>query len=217
MDFTISSSDIVDNHEDMLIHFYYHILDFDYRCGIFTDQSSICDMGSTGLKKLDYEVVAAKYHELDYKSMEYTQGQKAYNLILNNHWDRMVYNKIKSVYNIEFNTNVHLLIDIIKLLEEKYPNRNWANDNIFIIKMLDNRAKKQEENNIKEKEQTNVLKLNLRKKLTREEILKSTNDFLIAKELNIGFKEAHEIAQKNYIEKMKGKIFEPYIPENEDE
>ena len=82
MDFTIADSDLVDKNEDMMIHLFFNLFKFDFRSGLFTDESSIYDMGSMGLEHQDYIDVANEYYEKTSESLTYTQGQKLYYKIL---------------------------------------------------------------------------------------------------------------------------------------
>lgn len=219
MDIYIPDSGMVDKYENVLIHFFYHILDIDYRNALFTDESSIYDMGSTGLNKADYVKVAQEYAQLGTDSLDYFAGEKAYNKILNAHWDKVIHDRIHEVYGIDWDLKVHLLTDIAMMLEDQFPDRNWEEDIIFVIKMLDNRMEKEEkkiEQELAQKQDEKVVKLQVRKKLTPDEVRACTNEFLMVRELGIPMEEARTLARANWAKKKESKKFEPYIPENDD-
>ena len=210
-----SESNTVDNNEYILIHFFFNVFNFDYRSGLFTDESSIYDLGAQGLEDSDYLFIAEEYYKLNTEIFNYDQGMKSYYKILNKYWDNFIIKKIENCYGFKL-CNIHLLPDIIATLKEKFPTKNWEDDTLFIIKTLDNQIDKSIKQELKTKAETNVIKLNIRKKLSREEILESCNEFLIAKELNISFSMAKEIANSNYDKKNIGRKFRAYIPNIQD-
>jgi len=215
MDFTVADSDLVDKNEDMMIHLFFNLFKFDFRSGLFTDESSIYDMGSMGLEDQDYIDVANEYYEKTSDELTYTQGQKLYYKILNKKFDDMISEKFNNTYGFYLNPKIHLLPDIINLLNEKFPNRNWEKDNIFIIKTLDNIKIENDRIELEEKEEAKkekVIKLPVRKKLTDDEVRACTNEFLMVKQLGMDFKDAKKLAEANYNKKIEGKKFEPYIP-----
>lgn len=216
MDFTIADSDLVEQNEQMMIHLFYNLLKFDFRGGLFTDESSIYDMGSMGLSHDDYIQVANEYYEKTSESLTYTQGQKLYYKILNKRFDDMIEEKFYQTYGFTLDSKTHLLVDIIKVLNENFPNRDWEMDNLFIIKTLDNIKIENERLELEKQQQAKnekVVKFPGRKKLTDDEVWACTNEFLMVKQLGMNFKDAKKLAEENYNKKMEGKKFEPYIPE----
>lgn len=216
MDITFADSDIVEKNENVLLHLFFHILNFDVRQGFFSDESSIHDMGTCGFTDIDYQILAKQYYDLCPEDYNYSQGQKFYLHLCHDRFDNMVIEKFKTTYGLTINKKTHLLKDFIVLLKENFPDRDWDKENIFIIKTLDNRLEK-EEDNIKqslESEKTNIVKLPVKKRLTPEEIKKGFNEYLMVKELGMTWDEASLLAKENFDKKMIDKKFEPYVPEN---
>lgn len=215
MEIIYSSSDEINSNEDMMINVFYNLFNEDFRQGFFSDESSLYDMKYSGFNKNNYQEVANIYYNLVPNNLDYVDSQKFYIKIIDKVWKNFIFNKFMDIYGIDLKEK-HLLIDIIKSLKEKYPQRHWERENIFIIRTLDNLLNKQAKVNYPiSSSQLNVIELNIRKKPTKEEILQGTNPFLIMKELNISLNEARSIAQNNYRKKMQGKVFKPYIPEDE--
>lgn len=213
MDITYADSDFVDQHEYLGIHLFYYLFDFDYRRGMFTDESSIYDMGNImGLTHKEIEEVADQYDAQKDDSLIYSECYKKYNKLLNAKWDAMLIRKLQEHYGITLEDKKHYLVDIMKQMLENFPNRDWETENIFIMKKLDAQNKREEEEELKKQKESKVIRLGVRKKLTKEETLACTNPFLIKEELGISMKEARELAQKNYDLKMKDRIFTPYRP-----
>jgi hypothetical protein len=213
MDINIIKSDIIEKNEDMMIHFFFNLFKFDFRDGLFTDESSIYDMFSTGLEDQDYIDVANEYYQKTSNEFTYTQCEKLYYKILNKKFNNMIFKKFNNTYGFNLDPKIHLLTDIINLLNKKFPERNWKKDNIFIIKTLDNIKIENTKTELKEKQEIQkVVKLPVKKKLTDDEVRASTNEFLMIKQLGMNFEEAKKLAEENYNKKMQNKKFEPYIP-----
>lgn len=213
MDITYADGEFVDQHEYLGIHLFYYLFDYDYRSGMFTDESSIYDMGNImGLTHEEIEEVADQYDEQKDDSLTYSECMNKYNKLLNAKWDAMIIKKLQDHYGIIFNPKKNLLVDIMKQMLEKFPNRDWETENIFIIKKLDYKNKQEEEERLQEEKDSNVVRLGVRKKLTKEEVATCTNPFLISQELEMSMKEARKLAQKNYDLKMKDRVFTPYRP-----
>lgn len=215
MDITFADSDIIEKNENILIHLFFHLLNFDMRHGFFSDNSSIHDMGTCGFTESDYEILAKQYYDTCPENSTYSEGQKFYLHLCHDRFDNMILEKFEQTYGFSIDKKLHLLKDFIVLLKEKFPNRDWDTENIFILKTLDNRLEK-EEQNVKEgldSEQTNIVKLPIRKKLTPEEIKQGFNEYLMVKELGLTWDEARTLAKENFDNKMIGKKFEPYVPE----
>lgn len=214
MDITFGKSDIVEQNNNILIHLFFHLVNFDVRQGFFSDESSIRDMGTCGFTENDYEILAKQYYDNCPQDYSYSEGQKFYLHLCHDRFDNMIVEKFEATYGFPIDKKIHYLKDFILLLKEKFPNRDWDRDNIFIIKTLDNILEK-EELLVKEEvdsELTNVIRLPVKKKKTVEEIKSGTNDYLMVKELGLTWQEARVLAQENFDKKMLGKKFEPYIP-----
>lgn len=214
MDITFSDSDIVEQHQDILIHLFFHLVDFDVRQGFFSDESSIRDMGTCGFKDEDYHILAKQYYDTCPANYTYSEGQKFYLHLCHDRFDNMIVEKFEYTYGFTIDKKTHFLKDFIFLLKDKFPHRDWVQDNIFILKTLDNRLQKEEDLILEEMHSniSNVIKLPLKKKLTPEEIKSGTNEYLMVKELGMKFPEARALAKENFDKKMLGKKFEPYIP-----
>jgi hypothetical protein len=213
-DFTIADSDIVDQHESILIHLFYSLLDYNYRNGMFTDESSIYDMGAVGLSTQDFIDVANQYYKQTSDFLSYSEGQKLYYKILNKAFDNMIFEKFEKTYGFPLDSKIHLLKDIALLLKDKFPARNWDTDIIFILKKFDNQQKQEDisQNETKTETTSNVIKLPVRKKPTPDEVRNGTNSFLMQSVLGLSWEDAEKLASENYEKKMLGKKFEPYIP-----
>lgn len=215
-DFTIADSEIVDQHESILIHLFYSLLNYDYRNGMFTDESSIYDMGAVGLSNQDFIDVANQYHQQASDSLSYSEGQKLYYKILNKAFDNMIFEKFEKTYGFSLDSKTHLLKDIALLLKDKFPNKNWDTDIIFILKKFDNQLKNEDilekQTKVETKTIGNVTKLPVRKKPTPDEVLNGTNSFLMQSVLGMSWEDAEKLASENYEKKMAGKKFEPYVP-----
>lgn len=213
MDITFEDSDIVEKNESMLIHIFYHLIDYDFRQGFFSDETSLYDMGTCGLTDKDYFEIADDYNEHCPKDYSYSQGMKFYNKLCNEKFDKNIANNFLETYGFPFDEKKHILKDLIPLFHEKFPNRDWDTDIIFIIKTLDNILEKQKTTIIKEPQDTKVVKLPVKKKLSPEEIKNSSNEYLLVKELGMTWDEARKLASENFDKKHQGKKFEPYLPE----
>lgn len=214
MDITFSESDIIEQNEDILIHLFFHILDFDYRNGFFSDDSSIHDMGTCGFTQQDYIELAKLYNKTCPENYTYSQGQKYYLKLSNERFDNMVIEKFEKTYDIAIDNSLHYLKDFIILLKENFPNRNWATENIFILRTLDNRLKNEEDEILNEfqKLPEKVIKFPVKKKLSQEEIRTGLNTYLMVEELGMSLQEARQLANTNYEKKYEGKKYQPYIP-----
>ena len=214
MNITFSGSDIVEKYENILIHFGFHVMDFDFRSVFFSDESSMYDMGSNGLNDNDYHLVAKMYYDIASDNDTYSQGQKKYYKLLNTYTDKIWADNFESTYGFSLNKDKHLLKDIILELNDKFPSRNWDQDNIFIIKKFDAlmEQRKKDEDEEKLNNKNNIVKFPKRKKLSPEEIKQCTNYFLMVKELGMTYEDAKKLADHNYEKKMEGKKFEPYLP-----
>lgn len=217
MDFIIPDDDIIEKHENILIHAFYHLLNYDFRDGMFTDESSIYDMGSCGLQDNDYLQIAKEYEELDTKGKSYLECQKIYYKLVNNAFDKRLFSVFKQTYGFELNPKIHLLKDIAILLKETLPKKNWDEENIFILKRLniisEQREKKhQEEQKTKQEQNKNITKFPRKKHFSDEEVAQGTNCFLMMKQLGISFDEANKLVDKNLEKRYEGKTFTPYKP-----
>lgn len=215
MDITFSDSDIIEKNEAILIHLFFHLFDFDFRSGFFSNESSIYDMGSCGFTDKDYIELAQLYYDTCPANYTYSQGQNFYFTLSNKRFDKMIAEKFKKTYGFTFDKKMHYLKDFVLLLKEHFPERNWEKDNIFILKTLDNRIERTEKE-IQEKthqQDEKIVQLPVRKKLSPEEIRNGYNEFLMVKELKMSWEEARNLAQLNFDKKHEGKKFEPYIPE----
>jgi hypothetical protein len=210
MDIIQSDSSIIDKNEDVAINLFYYVFDYDFRKGLFTDESSIYDMSPLGLQNYDYEKIADEYEEKKPENLIYREYLNFYDKLLNERWEAVIKKKLQNHYGLIFNSDKHLLVDIISLIKIKFPYRKWSEENIFIIKKLDLKIVKEEK--IIEK-QTNVRKLPYKKKLTDEDIATCINPFLLKESLNISLNEARKLATHNYDIKTKDKIFIPYRPQ----
>lgn len=215
MDITFGDSDIVEQNEDILIHLFFNIIDYDFRNGFFSDESSIYDMGTCGFSEQDYEQLAQTYYDTCPENYTYTQGRKHYNQLSNEKFDNMVIEKFEKTYGFSIPPKLHYLKDFIILLKEHFPERNWAIDNTFILKTLNNRLEKEKKVLIEntQPKDDKIIKLPVRKKLSQEEIRNGLNEYLMVKELKMTWEEAHKLCLSNLDKKHEGKKFEPYIPE----
>lgn len=217
MDFIIPDEDIVDRYEHILRHLFYHLLDYDYRDGLFTDESSIYDMGGTGLSDEDYSRVASTYRQEVPPNLSYTASQKFYFKLLNQEFDNMIASRFEKTYNFKLDPSIHLLKDLALLLNSTFPDRNWTTENLFISRQLDTKR----ERNAQEKasravlDTGNVTKLPVRKKPSPDEILGGVNDYLMVTVLGMSQEDADALAKLNYEKRTEGKKFEPYDPLNE--
>lgn len=227
MEFTMFPSDVVDANENILIHFFYHILNFDYRSGIFTDESSIFDMSDNILSKEDYANLRSQYYTASADAdLDYHQGQKLYYGFVSKLHEERINDKCMAVYGfrLDFNGDPHLLKDIVSVMKNKLPHKDWDSENVFLIKRMDIQAEKDRIANdartieldraisapeFQDKEATNVIPIGRIRNPSKEEILKGFNPFLIAKELDMSMSEALEVVKKNQLEYYKNKKFEP--------
>lgn len=220
---TVYETKIIDQLEEILINVSYYLFKSDYlrsKKAFGTYDKSLINNIVSKLSKEDYENIAKLYYESYTINLTYTDCEKLYRKTIENYNDKLFVKYFEKEYGIKVDNN-SLLVDAINQLKNKFPDKNWKQENIFILKKLDYinekniekvielRKKAKEE---KEKENINVKFLNIKKKYTREEVLKSDNSFLIASELKISKEEAEIIAEMNYNEKMKNIKFEPYIP-----
>lgn len=220
---TVYETKIIDQLEEILINVSYYLFKSDYlrsKKAFGTYDKSLINNIVSKLSKEDYESIAKLYYESYTINLTYTDCEKLYRKTIENYNDKLFVKYFEKEYGIKVDNN-SLLVDAINQLKNKFPDKNWKQENIFILKKLDYinekniekvielRKKAKEE---KEKENINVKFLNIKKKYTREEVLKSDNSFLIASELKISKEEAEIIAEMNYNEKMKNIKFEPYIP-----
>lgn len=214
MDITFSDSGVVDKNEDILIHLFFNIVDYDYRNGSFSDDSSIHDMGSCGFTDEDYLQLAQLYNDTCPKDYIYSEGQDFYQQLSNEHFDNMVIRKFESIYGITIDKHTHYLKDFVALLNEHFPSRNWSTENIFILRTLDNRLINEEKEilEISKKLDQKILKLPIKKKLSPEEVRNGLNEYRMMNELGMTRKEAHELAKFNFDKKHEGKKFQPYLP-----
>ncbi len=210
MNITIPPQDKIDSFEDIMIHFFYHVLKYDYRSGLFTDESSIFDMGSTGLDESDYLKAYHEYHDSLPKKLSYIQCQKHYYKILYRIFDEVVAQRVLEVYDIELPKKINLLVDIAAFLKDNV-NKNWQEENIFLIKTMDTKSF-QKFKLEDEKKFTNVIPIPIKKKLSDEDVAQGCNEFLMMSRLNMSWDDARVLAKKNYEKSMEGKIFEPYLP-----
>lgn len=222
MDTIFGPSDEIEENEEILIHMFFHILDHDFRNGFYSNRSSIRDMSGCGFTDNDYINLSKEYYQLVPENSTYAQGQKFYQQLLNKYFDNMVIEKFQNVYSVAINEETHLLTDLVAILKTAYPVRNWREENIFILKTLDQRLEKEEEeirlsagNEKMQDSAGNVVKFPIKKKLTPEEIREGINEFLMVKSLGLTWEEARELAQKNFDKKMQGRVFEPYVPETD--
>lgn len=215
MNITFGDSDIVEKNEAILIHLFFNLLDFDFRSGFFSDESSIYDMGTCGFTDDDYFDLAQTYYDTCPQSYTYTQGQDFYLKLSNKKFDQMIVDKFEKTYGFSFNKKTHYLKDFVVLLQKNFPDRDWDKDNIFILKTLDNRIEKREkeiQEEVKSKDEK-IVRLPVRKKASPEEIRNGYNEYLMVKELKMTWDEARELSRSNFDKKHEGKKFEPYEPE----
>lgn len=218
MDITIGDSEVVDNNENLLIHVFFNLFNYDFRSGMFTNDSSIYDMSGTNFKDEDYVELAKEYYEQSPENYSYTQGQKLYQKLSNAKFDKNVFESFEKTYGFPLKPEQHLLKDVVLVLKEKFPTRNWDTENIFIFKTLDFRLKKEEEEEervLAEEKKQKVVKLPVRKKPSREEIKVCFNEYLISREFGIPFEEARILARANLEKAREGKKFTPYLPETQ--
>lgn len=215
MDIIFEDSDIIEKNENILIHLFFNIVNYDFRNGFFSDESSIRDMESCGFSDEDYIALSKEYYETCPSNITYAEGQRHYQKLSHIRFDNMVIEKFEQIYGIVIDVKTHLLKDFILILKESFPNRDWDKENLFIIKTLDNRLDKEEQSILEEhkNQDKKVVKLPVRKKLSPEEIKNGLNEFLMVKELGMKWEEARELAKFNFDKKMEGKEFIPYIPE----
>lgn len=213
MDITFANSDIVEQNEDILIHLFFHIVDYDFRDGFFSNESSIRDMDSCCFKDEDFVELARFYNETCRQNYTYSQGSEYYQKLFSEKFDNIFVERFEKAYGISIDKKTHYLKDIIVLLKDVFPNRNWKNDNIFILKTLDNRADKKDKE-LSQKPQSNekVVKFPVRKKLTEQEIRSGFNEFLMTQELGLSWEEARQLVKANFDKKHEGEKFEPYLP-----
>ena len=216
-DFTISGNSEISKYDSILIHFYYSVLNYDYRNGLFTDESSIYDMGGTGLSDDDYTRVADEYETISAtdKDMTYTEGQKLYFKLLNKAFDAHIVEKFKISYGLDFDLDKHLLVDIAKILEQEFPGRRWELENLFILRKFDVEREKVEHERIQREKDTNIIKIPVKKKLTEDEIRNGSNEFLMMNVLGMSYAEAEALAKTNFEKKTAGKRFVPYRPDED--
>lgn len=215
MDITFGDSDIIEQNEEILIHLFFNIIDYDFRNGFFSDESSIHDMGTCGFTNEDYDQLAQTYYDTCPTNYTYSQGQKFYQKLSNDRFDTMVVENFEKTYGFSIDKKIHYLKDFIILLKEHFPERKWEIENIFILRTLDNRLEKEvkaisEESQIKDEK---IVKFPVRKKLSPEEIKNGLNEYLMVKELKMTWEEATKLAKNNLDKKREGQKFEPYVPE----
>lgn len=216
MDITIGQSDIIDKNENLLIHVFFNLIDYDFRNGIFTNESSIYDMDGCNFKEEDYINLSKDYYEQFSENYSYSEGRDFYQKLSSAKFDKQIFKNFETTYGFTLTKEQHLLKDIILILQEKFPLRNWDTENIFILKTLNYRlAKKVEEDKqiLSEEKNQKVVKLPVRKKLSPEEIKGCLNEYLMIKELGMTWEDAKILAKSNFDKKMEGKKFEPYLPE----
>ncbi len=218
MDFEWGSQDIIDKHENKLIHLFFYMFDYDYRNGVFSDESSIYDMGICGLKDEHFILAYHRYEEcigkLE-KLPKYKECQKKYFSILYQIESDVFKDKFKIVYGIELPEKIHLLKDIVKYLDKNIK-RNWDEENIFIIKKLDVQSIQNEDEEKPKKiinRDEKIIPFPVSKKSTDDEIREGFNEFLMMSRLNMSWKEARAQVLINEDKYDDGKIFEPYYPE----
>lgn len=211
----------IDQLEEILINVSYYLFKSDYnrtKKSYNTNDKSLISNIAMKLTKEDRENIAKIYYKSYTSNLKYTECEKLYEKTIENYKDKLFVEYFDKEYCIKIDNN-SLLVDAINKLINKFPDRDWKQENIFISKMLDNINQKAIERTIelrkkaKLKENINVKILKIKKKYTKEEILKSDNSFLIMSELKISKEEAEIIAEINYNEQMKGIEFEPYIPD----
>ncbi len=212
-DITIADQCEIDKYEDIMINVFYYLFSYNYNLGLFTDDSSVYDMKYLALENQDYKDIANDFEKINKEEFDYFEAEKEYNKILNNFFINKITNVFKEKYNYSFTKEKHLLKTIGKELKNLHPNKAWKEENIFLIKRL-NHQQKQLKLIEQEEPKTNVIKFPKRKKLTKEEIKKSTNFLLMMKELDMSYKEAKKLSDLNLKEKMKDKKFKPYIPKD---
>lgn len=215
MDIIFEESDIVEKNENILIHLFFHLVDYDFRNGFFSNESSIHDMGSSGFTDQDYLNLSQTYYETVPENLTYSEGEKFYRKLSNELFDNMIIDKFEATYGIVIDKKTHLLKDFILVLKNRFPERDWDKDNIFILKTLDNRLEKEEKNIVDahNHKDEKIVKLPVRKKLTPEEVKNSFKEYLMVRDLGMTWKDARALAEANFDKKMEGKKFEPYIPE----
>ena len=212
-DITIADQDEIDKYEDIMVNVFYYLFSYNYNLGLFTDDSSVYDMKYLALENQDYKDIANEFEKINKEEFDYFEAEKEYNKILNNFFINKITNGFKEKYNYSFTKEKHLLKTIGKELKKLHPNKAWKEENIFLIKRL-NHQQKQLKLIEQEEPKTNVIKFSKKRKLTKEEIKKSTNFFLMIKELDMSYKEARKLSDLNLKEKMKDKKFKPYIPKD---
>lgn len=215
MDIIIEDSDIIEKNEALLIHLFFHLFQFDFRKGLFTNLSSIYDMSGCGFQDEDYIELSKQYYSQCPEHYTYKEGRQFYQKLSNNHSDNIVFSNFFRTYGFNLDKKCHLLKDIIVLLNNNFPHKNWESDNIFIIKTLDHRLEKEEELHLLEMEQQDkkIVKLPIRKKPSPEEIKNGYNEYLMVKNLGMNWEDAQQLAKANFEKKTSGKKFEPYLPE----
>lgn len=213
MNINFGDDDIVGNNENMLIHIFYHLFDYDLRLGFFSDESSIYDMGTSGLTEQDYFDIANEYNEKCPENYSYSEGMQFYNKLSNDKFDKVIASKFEKTYGFPFDENKHFLKDLVMLFHDKFPNRNWDTEVLFIIKTLDNRFEKEKSFDIENQKNKKVIKIPVRKKLSPEELKNSSNEYLLVKELGMTWEEATKLANENFDKKYLGQKFTPYLPQ----
>lgn len=218
MDIIFTDEDLLTDNEDILIHMFFNLLNYDYREGIFSNESSIYDMEGCNFTNEDYIFLFNQYQENKCENASYKEGCLIYQKMVNTYFDNMLISNFKKAYDLDFNKKKHLLIDLVSILKENFQNKDWKKDNLFILKTLDNRAEKKDfksnKNNSLNENEEKIIKFPIKKKLSKDEIKNSCNQILIMSELNMTWEEAYALVEINYDKKMKNKIFEPYYPED---
>lgn len=216
MDITLCESSVVDSNKNLLIHFFYSVFGFDYRAGLFTDQSSVYDLSDLLLSSSDNALLKVMYYKEADPTWDYFKGKKFYYDLRFSAFESALNSKIASAYNIDMSkyANVHLLPDIVSMLHQEFPNRAWDQEVVFISRRLDLleiAARKLDQAVIAASKPDPFVNVVPLRSVTssKEEILSGFNPILISKTAGISLEEAIAKVEQNRLDFYKDKKFEP--------
>lgn len=212
MKFELGDNKLVLDNEYLLIHFFHYVLKFNFRDGIFFDESSIYDLSDSVLSESQIARLKQEYYNSVPSNFDYYQGMRFY--------FNLKYAEVKQQYNKNclmtygFSLydvgDIHLLREIIQQLKATFPARNWKQECVFVFKQQDveSQSDRREEVGFAPAS-SNVVPIGVVRKPSKEIILEGFNPLKIAESEDISIIEAIQIVDKNREEKFKDAKFYP--------